>query len=233
MTIFTGILHSNQPWHAPVKIPIESVLTLLHESTFGTLATHSTQLPGYPYATVMPYVLDENHCPAICISALAEHTKNLLADPRTSFSVVQTGATDVQAAARLTLVADAERIEAVPELLARYLRYEPGAEQLLTLDFMLFRLIPRRIRFIGGIGRMGWLEENEWAALCRLPAVTEASLVQEVSLMVQPGVRVLGIDCYGIDYETGGQRQRQPFPAGPLQAETLRETALEFVAGLA
>lgn len=232
MTIFTGILNSN-PWHVPVKIPIESVLTLLHESTFGTLATHSTQLPGYPYATVMPYVLDESHCPVICISALAEHTKNLLADPRTSFSVVQTGATDVQAAARLTLVADAERIEAMPELLARYLRYEPGAEQLLTLDFMLFRLIPRRIRFIGGIGRMGWLEEPEWSGLSRLPAADEAGLVLEVSRVVQPGVRVLGIDCYGIDYAVNGQRQRQPFPDGPLQAEALREAALSLATDLA
>lgn len=231
MAIFTGILNSN-PWPAPVKIPIESVLTLLHETTFGTLATHSTQLPGYPYATVVPYVLDESHCPVICISALAEHTKNLLTDSRTSFSVVQTGARDVQAAARVTLVADAERIEAQPALLERYLRYEPSAEQLLSLDFTLFRLMPRRIRFIGGIGRMGWLEEPEWSGLCRLPAAAEASLVQAVSLVVQPGVLVLGIDCYGIDYESNGQRQRQPFPDGPLQAEALREAALTLTAGL-
>ncbi|WP_024302569.1 HugZ family protein [Pseudogulbenkiania sp. MAI-1] len=216
-----------------MKIPIESALTLLHESTFGTLATHSTQLPGYPYATVVPYVLDESHSPVICISALAEHTKNLLADPRVSLSVVQAGATDVQATARATLVADAERIEAIPTLLGRYLRYEPGAEQLLSLDFMLFRLKPQRIRFIGGIGRMGWMEEKEWGELCRLPAATEADLVQEVLPVVQPGIRVLGLDCYGIDYEVNGRRQRQPFPDGPLRVETLRETALNLATRLA
>lgn len=215
-----------------MKIPIESVLALLHETAFGTLATHATQLPGYPYATVMPYVLDESHCPVICISALAEHTKNLLADPRASFSVVQARATDVQAAARATLVADAERIETPQPLLERYLRYEPQAEQLLSLDFMLFRLRPKRIRFIGGIGRMGWLEEKEWGELCLLPAATEAHLIQEVSHRVRPDVRLLGIDCYGIDYECNGHRQRQPFPDGPLQAEVLRKAVSALAASL-
>lgn len=215
-----------------MKIPIESALALLHETAFGTLATHSTQLPGYPYATVMPYVLDEGHCPVICVSALAEHTKNLLADPRVSFSVVQTGAMDVQAAARATLVADAEPIEAPPPLLERYLRYEPKAEQLLSLDFMLFRLKPKRIRFIGGIGRMGWLEEKEWGEFCRLPAEAEADLIRAASHMTRPGVRLLGIDCYGIDYECNGHRQRQPFPDGPLQAEALSRAVSTLAAGL-
>ncbi|WP_024302972.1 HugZ family protein [Pseudogulbenkiania sp. MAI-1] len=215
-----------------MQIPIESVLTLLHETRFGTLATHSTQLPGYPYATAVPYVMDENHRPVICISALAEHTKNVLADPRVSFSVVQAGATEVQAAARVTLIADAERLEALPEWLARFLRYEPGVEQLLSLDFLFFRLMPQRVRFIAGIGRMGWLEEHEWSALCPLPAADEVKLVQVLSPAVRAGVRVLGIDCYGIDYEFNGHRQRQRFPNGTLPAETVRKAARSMAPNL-
>lgn len=216
-----------------MNIPIEPVLALLHETRFGTLATHSTQLRGYPYATVVPYVLDENHHPVICISALAEHTKNVLADPRVSFSVIQEEAQDVQAAARVTLIADAERLEAQPELLARFLRYEPGAEPLLSLDFMLFRLRPKRARFIAGIGRMGWLEEHDWCTLCRLPAADEMNLVQEMSHVIPTGVRVLGIDCYGIDYELNSRRQRRPFPHGPLPAAGVRKVALSMAPTLA
>lgn len=216
-----------------MKIPIEAALTLLHEAAFGTLATNSSQLPGYPYATVVPYVLDESHCPVLCISALAEHTKNLLTDPRVSLSVVQPGATDVQATARLTWVADAEKCEATPAFLARYFRYEPGTEPLLALDFMFFRLNLRRIRFIGGVGRMGWLEEPEWKALTRLPATEEALLVDEVSAVLQGNARVLGIDPYGIDYELDGQRQRQALPGETLCLETVKEAARILAAKLA
>jgi hypothetical protein len=48
----------------------------------------------------------------------------------------------VQAAARLTLLADAQRIEADDLLRQRFLRYQPQAEDLLQLDFMFFRLQP-------------------------------------------------------------------------------------------
>ena len=68
-----------------MNIQLDTVIPLLHESAFGVLATHSTQLPGYPFASILPFVLDESHRPIFLISALAEHTKNLLADARASF----------------------------------------------------------------------------------------------------------------------------------------------------
>jgi putative heme iron utilization protein len=72
-----------------VKIAPTAALQLLHGQHYATLATHSGQLAGYPYATVLPYVLDEQHRPLLLISALAEHTRNLLADGRCSLSVLQ------------------------------------------------------------------------------------------------------------------------------------------------
>lgn len=41
----------------------EPVLSLLHVAAFGTLATHSRQLPDYPYATAASYALDAAHHP--------------------------------------------------------------------------------------------------------------------------------------------------------------------------
>jgi putative heme iron utilization protein len=75
-----------------VKIAPTAALQLLHGQHYATLATHAGQLPGYPYATVLPYVLDEQHRPLLLISALAEHTRNLLADGRCSLSVLEAGA---------------------------------------------------------------------------------------------------------------------------------------------
>jgi hypothetical protein len=64
------------------------------------------------------------------------------------------------------LLADAQRIEPDALLRQRFLRYQPAAEQLLQLDFMFFRLQPIRLRYIGGVGRMGWLEAAELTEAC-------------------------------------------------------------------
>lgn len=216
-----------------MKVPIESAITLLHEAPHGTIASVSTQLPGYPYASTLPCVLDEFHRPIFFISALAEHTKNLLADPRASLSVVKTeGGNNIQAAARITLVGDVERIaEPGPELLARYLRYQPDAEEYLPLDFMFFCLKPKLARFIAGMGRMGWIESQEWSAPA-LPLKEEAVLLKQATIEAPRGIHLLGVDCFGIDYEVDGVRARQRFPDAPIRPEKLGAVLLRVVSKL-
>ncbi len=190
---------------------VESVINVLHLAEFSTLATQSQQLHGYPYATVVPNVLDENHRPLLLVSRLAEHTKNLLADPRVSLSLVEPGTTNVQTAARITLLGDAEQFQPDDLLKTRYLRYLPDAAQYLELDFMFFRINPRRIRFIAGIGKMGWLEAAAWGALSSLSLEKESVLVDTAQQAAPTGIRILGVDRFGIDYEADGFRDRQKF----------------------
>lgn len=206
-----------------MKVPIESAINLLHEAPHATVATLSTQLAGYPYASTVPCVLDEHHRPILFISALAEHTKNLLADPRASLSAVKTeGGANIQSAARISLIGDALRIaEPSPELLARYLRYQPDAEEYLPLDFMFFCLRPRLARFIAGMGRMGWLETEAWEAVPALSLKDEAVLIKKATIEAPRGIRLLGVDCFGIDYEIDGVRARQRFPDAPILPEKL------------
>ncbi len=215
-----------------MKLSPEPAITLLHTCRYGTLATQSATLTGYPFATALPYALDATHNPVLCISALAEHTKNLLANPRVSLSVVQPGAEDVQDTARLTLVAHAVRFEPDVALRARYLRYLPKTEDLLALDFMFFRLRPKRIRYIGGVGRMGWVEEADWTALPVLPAELEEKFLNETRSQLTAQLKLLGADCFGIDYEVKGERYRQRFPDAPLSAERFATAAPRFAAEL-
>lgn len=190
---------------------IEPVINLQHLAEFSTLATQSLQLPGYPYATVVPNVLDENHRPLLLVSRLAEHTKNLLADPRVSLSLVEPRTANVQTAARITLLGDAELFEPDDLLKARYLRYLPDAECYLELDFMFFRINPTRMRVIAGVGKMGWLEVAEWESAPSLPLDKESALLETAQRAAPTGIRILGIDCFGIDYEADGFRDRQKF----------------------
>lgn len=207
----------------PVNIAIEDAVALLHEAPHGTLATYSATLSGYPYATGVPYVTDAHHRPVLCISRLAEHTKNLLADPRASLFVAHPGTADIQAAPRLTLTGEVEPFEPPLDFLERYLRYQPGARELLVLDFIFLRLNPLQTRVIEGIGRMGWLSREDWAALPVVPHSEETALVNLAVQHMRPDVRLLGIDCYGMDLMVHGQRTRHRFADGPLHADALAE----------
>ena len=212
-----------------MKLVVEPVINLLHQAACSTLATQSAQLPGYPYATVVPNVLDECHRPLLLVSALAEHTKNLLADHRVSLSLLESGTANVQTSARITLLGDAEPFDPAELLTARYLRYLPDAAQYLELDFMFFRVNPKRVRFIAGGGKMGWLEAAQWAAVPSLSLAREGALVEIAQRAAPTGIRILGVDGYGIDYEADGFRDRQAFDGHDAQID-LDEELLRRVA---
>lgn len=204
-----------------MKLELAPVLNLLHSAQTSTLATLSRQMPGYPYATVLPHVLDEQHRPILLISALAEHTKNLLADTKVSLSVAESGIANVQDGQRLTLVGDAERFEPSQELIARYLRYVPAAEEYLMLDFMFFRIVPKRLRYIGGVGKMGWIEADVLDAASSLSLVEESLLLAESEATAPRNVTLLGFDPYGIDYLADGFRDRTRLDEGNLRDAVL------------
>lgn len=211
-----------------MKLPPEPLIDLLHGAPQATLATHSLVLPDYPYATAVTVVPDHQHQPLLLLSGLAEHTRNLLADPRVGLSLLEPGAQEAQAAARLSLLGDAEALVPGAPLLARYLRYQPAAEAWLGLDFMFFRIVPRRLRYIAGFGQMGWVEAAAWGELASLDPAAEPRLLALAENGLAPGVRVLGIDRYGIDYQSAGQRRRQRFAAAPLDDDELRRQLALF-----
>src|SRR4051812_27468605 len=175
-----------------MNIDFESVLHLLHEAAFGSLATQSIQMPGYPFTSVLPFAVDERHRPVFLLSRLAEHTKNLVADGRASFMAHASIGSNVLAGERVSLVGDMEKVQATPELVARYLRYQPEAQQYIGLgDFAFFRFMPRRGRYIGGFGKMGWVEEAGWAGAAALSLAAEKELVETLAELQTPSVRLL------------------------------------------
>jgi hypothetical protein len=191
-----------------MKSPIKSAVNLMHETHFATLATHCVPMPRYPYATVVPNVLDGGHRPILFISELAEHTKNILADVRVSLMYARIDAKNVQTSARLSVIGDAQLFEPDSVLKQRYFRYQPDAEQYQELDFMFFRIHPKRIRYIAGIGRMGWIEGDDFASFPSLAEDAERALIEAVAKSVSSGIRLLGIDPFGIDYDTKGNSRR-------------------------
>lgn len=143
----------------------EKARELLRRRHFGVLATQSTHLPGYPFGSVVPYVLDGVGRPLILISTLALHTKNIQKDARVSLTVWDDEeGPDQQAAGRVTWVGDAAPVP--PDELeagkARYLRYLPSSEGHFAMhDFVLHRIDLKRLRYIGGFGAIYWVDADE------------------------------------------------------------------------
>ena len=125
----------------------------------GILSTHSAKFAGYPFGSVAPFVLNHQGMPTILISTIAEHTKNIIQNAHVSL-VVFKNENDLQANARLTLLAKAEQTDKNNDLMRdRYLRYIPQAAQYFDMhDFSFYTLYITQARYIAGFGKMGWVE---------------------------------------------------------------------------
>ncbi|SDB87163.1 HugZ family pyridoxamine 5'-phosphate oxidase [Paraburkholderia lycopersici] len=208
-----------------MKIPAHAPLHLLHQTSAGTLATHSREPRGFPYPTLLPFAPDDLHRPVILVSRLAEHTRNLLDDPRAGFLVAHAPDADVLNAPRATLLG---RFEAVPAasqaaVARRYLRYHPDAERYLALgDFTFWAMRIERLRYIGGFGAMGWMDAADLDVLEPLAAADETTLIRffEAHPARRTGLDLAGVDRYGADLLIDGARTRFVFdtPQHDLQS---------------
>ncbi len=138
---------------------------LLRAHRYGALSTLSAKLDGYPFGSITPYWVDHDGSLLILISGLAEHTKNILHDPRVSLITHNQSSPDIQMQGRVTLVGNARLLNDRAGLSARHLRHFPEAEINLSLpDFAFCRIEPVAIRYIGGVGRIHWARMENYIA---------------------------------------------------------------------
>ncbi len=141
----------------------KEALQFLRSTHSGVLSTFSSKFEGYPFGSVAPFMLDHSGQPVILISTIAEHTKNMLANPKVALLVLA-GTEDLQANARLTLIGEAKQIDKnTAALKARYLRYFPQAAQYFEMhDFNFYQINIHQIRYIAGFGKMGWVSADDF-----------------------------------------------------------------------
>ena len=144
----------------------ERARTLLHLGRVGTLATLSRKQPGFPFASVMPYGMDESGRPSFLISTMAMHTQNLQGNPRASLLVAQPEASgDPLGAARITLMGNVERVPEAEVASARNLylaRHENSKYWVDFEDFSFYRMDVIDLYYVGGFGVMGWVEAAQY-----------------------------------------------------------------------
>lgn len=194
------------------------LIDLLHATGDIGLATHSVAVPGYPFATSVPFATDERHRPVILISRLAEHTQNLIADSRASLLAArELGGGEI---ARVSLVGNVDEVALSPLLSARYLRFHPESGRFMQLgDFRYYRIDPLRIRVVGGFAQAGWLDGKQLLDAPHISLEEEVRLIEELQPSLPKGTVLLGVDAYGADYRIDTTRKRVDFKTGPVTAD--------------
>jgi hypothetical protein len=163
-----------EPSHA------ERCRTLVSSQSRGTLCTVAVEPAGYPYGSVASYALDGRGDPLLFVSRMAEHTQNAMRDPRASLLVgepVPDGA-DPLASGRATLLGDLGEVpdEDRAAVRDRYLEAIPTAAYYIDFgDFAFYRLAVRDIRYVGGYGRMSWVDATSYAVAEADPLVGSAA----------------------------------------------------------
>lgn len=144
------------------------IRNLLVQEKQGVLSTLSRKYDGWPFGSITPYAISAAGDPLIFVSSLAEHTRNLLNDPRVSLFIQDTSATtNPQANARATFLGLAAPVseDAQAEAAQRYLARFPEAQPNFQLgDFLLVTIEVQRVRYIGGFGEMFWMQREDRGA---------------------------------------------------------------------
>ncbi|MDB9786551.1 DUF2470 domain-containing protein [Bacteriovoracaceae bacterium] len=145
-------------------------LSLLEEERNGILCTHSIDIPGYPFGSLTPFVLDKDFCPLIYISNIAQHTKNLQSDKKCSIIVLERSKLhekEKQSFGRYTICANAVLVQKgtreEDEAKEQYFRCFSEAKSYGdTHGFDFYRLEFVKGRYIGGFGKIFWIEKEDW-----------------------------------------------------------------------
>ena len=115
------------------------VKTLWRTVDSGILSTTSVAVPGYPFGSVVPYVTTADGVPVIYISDIAR------------ISLLGDGA-----------VLEGDARDAVSELY--FARFPMSRRFANTHGFSFWGLQPKRIRFIGGFGKIHWIAPSDWSS---------------------------------------------------------------------
>ena len=240
-----------EPSHA------ERSRTLVSAQSRGALSTIGLQPPGTPFGSVATYGLDGEGCPAFFVSTLAEHTRNIDADPRASLLVVEDtpeGA-DPLASGRVTLLGVVTEVtdpEQRAGCRASYLAANPAAFYVDYGDFRCMRLDVTGVRYVGGFGRMSWVDAESYRRAQPDPLMpVAAGIVSHMNADHADSLVTLchhyagrgdvlaasmtAVDRYGFEVvaELGGDHRealRIGFPSEELSGDGVRRALIEMLA---
>lgn len=207
---------------------------LLRAHRYGVLSTLSKKFDGHPFGSIAPYLTDHDGSVLLFISALAEHTKNLLHDSRVSLITHDQNDPRIQTQGRITVIGEATPLDGREPYAERWLRYFPETEHLFALgDFSFFRIQPKSVRHVAGFGQARWfmshfsvppypLTSHEIEILIQMNTAG-LELLRSCCLHLHgistERIHMIGIDCDGFDLNADGRVLRCDFAEAVTNAD--------------
>lgn len=222
----------------PAKLA-KSLLRLSRQGALATLVTGS----GDPYCSLVNLASHPDGSPILLISALAVHTRNILADSRVSLMLDERAAGDPLEGARIMLSGRAEQAGDEKDLLQRrYLNAHPSAEAFVSFkDFSFFRIRPTGTHLVAGFGRIVDLEPArfltdlsgaedllaaEEGAVAHMNADHRDAMSLYATKLLGAAAgdwRCTGCDPDGLDMQDGQAALRLDFPERVTDGTSLRK----------
>jgi putative heme iron utilization protein len=215
---------------------------MLRAHRYGALCTLSKKFNGHPFGSITPYLVDHDGSLLILISTLAEHTKNIQHDPRVSLITHNQDSPYIQTQGRITVVGTAQIVTDKDQAGARYLRHFPEAQSYFDMhDFSFYRIMPQSLRYIGGFGKIHWIEANSYLVPPYPLIKQENDVVSHMNTDHRDTMRqycqhfhnievllveMLGIDCDGFDVHIQEKILRFDFPEMVLDAQQARHALI-------
>lgn len=139
---------------------------LVEQRCVGVLATISSRLDGYPYASLTNYAADDHGRPLFLFSTLAVHTSNLVQESKASLLVFEEEALqDPFSSPRVNVMGTVHPVAGseIDSARALYLHRHPSSAQYIDFgDFAIFRMTITDIYLIAGFGEMGWVAAADY-----------------------------------------------------------------------
>lgn len=140
---------------------VRDAMNVLDGTHYGILSTHSVELEGYPFGSLVDYYMlsvDKKKAPVFLMSDLAQHSVNCKQNAKVSLTVLEQSDSPLNSG-RITWIGDILQRD---DLIHDFLKANPSSEKLAKMkDFHAYTISCRRVRYIGGFGKIFWIEPED------------------------------------------------------------------------
>ncbi len=139
-------------------------VNLLRSSNSGILSTISKSSNDYPFGSFVTFISCKSRSIYLYLSTIAEHTKNINYNSKSCLTIFKTKAIgDTQNSQRLSLIGDLELVTDLESCQDRFFSFFPKSKDYSKFHtFNFFKLNINKVRWIGGFGKIAWIENQKW-----------------------------------------------------------------------
>ena len=163
----------------------KEAVSLLRNASEGVLSTISVRNEGYPFGSFVTFVSDLDRSILIYASNIAQHTINLKENSKSCLTLFKIDDDfDKQNSSRMTLLGDLKSLpdEETDEVKRRFENFLPESKKYAAMhDFNFYRLHITQVRWIGGFGKIAWLDAKKWQYSKPKWANNESSIIQHMN----------------------------------------------------